>query len=132
MIDEYFEDKISSELLLPHVVFPQETLSQKSMFAWHTSSLSGEEILLASSFAFSYEGLISGLNFKQIEYIAKNAPDIYKKELLNAINKNYKLHEIIEIVKTMDEDIKTGSTENQNRIKNVLKYIKDNEEAFRF
>jgi len=131
-MSENIEDDILTKFSLPHIFFSQDTIEQKKMFAWHIASLSGEEVLLPSSSAFSYEGLIAGLTAAQIEYFAKNAPAIYKKELLNAISQNYKLQEILKIVASMDEDVRMGNTENQNRIKNVIRYIRDNKEAFEF
>jgi len=39
---------------------------------------------------------------------------------------------VFEIVKAMDEDLGRGSTSNQDRIKKVIQYIKDNRVTFKF
>lgn len=130
-IDEIIDD-ITNKISIPHAYFSQETIGEKKMLAWHIFHSDNEAILLPTFFAFSYSAFIAGLTEKQVEYIAKNAPTDYKKELLNAISQNYKLQEVIEIAKEMDEDVRMGKTENQNRVKNVIRYIRDNKEAFQF
>lgn len=125
-------DDILNKLSIPHAYFPQETIEEKKKLAWHIFHSDNEAILLPTFFAFSYSAVIAGLSAKHIEFVAKNAPADYKKELLNAISQKYKLQEIIEIAKSMDEDMQSASVENQNRIKNVIRYIKDNREAFEF
>jgi len=37
-----------------------------------------------------------------------------------------------EIAKSMDEDLGKNTTQNQDRIKNLIQYIKDNRGAFEF
>ena len=132
MIDENYEDKVLDEFSIPHIVFSQDTIQQKKMLAWHISSLSGEEVLLASSLSFSYEGVIAGLTVSQIEYFAKNAPENYKKELANSFLNEARMNEVFEIAKMMDDDLGNGVKRNQERIKNVYQYIYDNLVVFQF
>lgn len=131
-MNEDIENDILLKFSLPHIFFSQDTVQHKKIFAWHVASLSGEEVLLTTSFGFSYSGFIAGLTVAQIEYIAKNAPYIYKKELMDAIGRDYVIKEVMEIVKLMDEDVREGNTTNQIRFKNVIRYIKDNIEVFKF
>jgi hypothetical protein len=131
-MNEDFESNILGKLSIPHAFFPQDTISQKKALAWHTASLSGEEVLLASSFAFSYEGIIAGLTVSQIEYFSKNAPISFKKELINSILNEDVMKEVFEIVKMMDDDMGNGVTQNQKRIKDVRQYVLDNLVVFQF
>lgn len=131
-MNENIEIDILEKFSLPHIFFPQNTIQQKEMLAWHVASLSGEEILLASSFAFSYEGFLAGLTMSQIEYFAKNAPVNYKRELINSINKEYKIKEVMEIAKMMDDDLGGGARRNQDRVMNVRQYVYNNQEVFQF
>jgi hypothetical protein len=39
---------------------------------------------------------------------------------------------VFEIAKAMDEDLGRGATQNQDRVRNVIQYIKDNRIAFEF
>lgn len=131
MISENYEDELREKLALPHVVFVSDTPEKAALLAWHTLSLANEEILLMTPFAFTYGGILAGLSLQAIEYIAKNAPDKYKKELIEAINKDYIQREVFEIAKEMDDDL-GNSYKNQQRIKSVLQYISDNKSAFIF
>lgn len=132
MIDEFYEENILDEFSIPHIAFPQNTIQQKKILAWRVASLKNEEVLLASVQAFSYEGFIAGITVSQIEYFAKNAPKNYKIELTNSIIKNYRMKEIFEIAKMMDEDMGEGISQNQKRVKNVYQYIIDNWAVFQF
>jgi len=132
MTDAYLEEKILDKFAIPHIVFPQDTIQQKRALAWHIISLKGEELLLTTSFSFSYPAIIAGISESNIEYIAKNAPRKYKTELFEAIKKDYVQKEILEIAKAMDEDLGENVTKNQIRIKDIIKYIKDNHVVFEF
>jgi hypothetical protein len=131
MISENYEDELREKLALPHVFFANETPEKAAILAWHVLSLSNEEVLLMTPFAFTYGGVLAGLKLEHIEHIAKNAPDKYKKELIEAINKDYIQREMIEIAKEMDDDL-GNSNKNQIRIKSVLQYISDNKSVFIF
>jgi hypothetical protein len=132
MLNEHFKELIQDRLALPHIFFPQDSLAQKKNMAKYINSLPNELIVLPTSFAFSYCAFIAGISEKQIEYIAKNAPKEYKKELFDAFFKGYKVKEIYEIAKAMDEDLPGDSIMNQQRIKKLIQYLKDNLIAFEF
>jgi hypothetical protein len=132
MIKENYWDKILDEFSIPHVAFPQDTIQQKKLFAWHVSSLKGEDLLLASVFSFSYSGMIAGITISQIEYFAKNAPRKYKIELANSFLAEYRMKEVFEIGKMMDEDLGSGVAQNQKRVKRIYQYVLDNWDVFQF
>jgi hypothetical protein len=118
------------EFVIPYVAFPQDTIQQKKTLAWRIVSLKGEELLLASTMALSYEGFIAGITAEQIEYFTKNAPINFKKELAKSIQTEYRMKAVFEIAKLMDEDMGEGTTQNQKRVKNVYRYILDNWAVF--
>ena len=132
MIDENLEEVILDELSIPHIAFPQDTIQQKKALARHIFFLKEEELLFASSFSFSYTSIIAGITLKHIEYFAKNASMNYKNELYNSFVSQYKVKEVFEIAKAMDEDSGEEITQNQDRIRNVIKYISDNRAVFQF
>ncbi len=132
MTNEDIELDILEKYTLPYVHFPQDTLEQKKMLAWHVSRLTAKEMLLASPSAFSYEGIVAGITLEQIAYFAKNAPKNYKKELAGAVAKKYKAEEIFQIARMMDEDLGEAATQNQKRIKSVFQYVSDNWSVFNF
>ena len=123
-------DNILNKLSIPHAYFPQENIGQKKTLARHIFSLKNEYILLPTYFAFSYTSIIAGLSEKHIEYVAKNAPVEYKKELATTILNKYKMKEVFEIAKAMDEDLGENLNQNQQRIKRVYQYICDNWSVF--
>lgn len=55
-----------------------------------------------------------------------------KKTILKGLKQKETVAGIIEISKALDVDLKNNSTQNQDRIKNVIQYIKDNQLAFQF
>lgn len=131
-MSEFSADNVLEKIIIPHIVFLQDTIQQKRTLAWHISSLKGEEILLASAMAFSYESIIAGINAEQIEYFAKNAPINFKKELAKSFVTEYRMKEVFEIAKLMDEDLGEGIQQNQKRIESVSQYVKDNWIVFQF
>ncbi|HOW60594.1 MAG TPA: hypothetical protein P5548_01255 [Candidatus Moranbacteria bacterium] len=126
------KDRLTNKFSLPHVSFEQDTIEQKKLLALYVLASDSQLVLLPTYFAFSYPAFIAGLNEKHIEYIAKNAPADYKRELMKAISQSYVLKEVFEIAKSMDEDLGRSSTTNQDRIKNVMRYIRDNRVIFEF
>lgn len=132
MIDEYIEEKVLDEFTIPHIVFSQDTIQQKKTLARRISTLNGEELLLASIIAFSYGSIIAGITTDQIEYFAKNAPINFKKELARSILTDYRMKEVFEIAKMMDDDMGEGVMQNQKRMQDVQRYISDNWAVFQF
>lgn len=133
MIDySEIKDKIFEQFCIPYVYYAQKTIGQEVMLARYIFNIAGEDLLIPSYYIFSYNAVIAGLNEKHIEYIAKNAPADYKKELAIAILNEYKRKEVFEIAKMMDEDLGDGIVQNQKRIKNVYQYVSDNWAVFQF
>jgi hypothetical protein len=126
------QDKIFEQLTVPYVYYAQESIGQKKMLAIYISSLDSEILLIPSAYIFSYDAVIAGLTEKQIEYISKNAPREYKNELVKTVQNEYKMKEVFEIVKMMDEDLGDGNIQNQKRIKSVYRYILDNWAVLQF
>jgi len=89
-----------------------------------------EDVLLVDKFGLSVDAVFAGLNEKQIEFFAKNAPLEYKKEMASIFSDQEMMDGVWEIVRAMDNDEGDGSTENQDRIKRVVQYIQDNRIAF--
>lgn len=132
MLSNFLETEIIEKLSLPHIVFAQGSLAQKVKLAWHVYSLSPAELLLASCFSFSYPAIVAGITVESIEYFAKNAPAEFKKELAKTFLAEYRMKEVFEITKMMDDDLGNGIKQNQERIKKVYQYIVDNWAVFQF
>ncbi|MEI7891175.1 MAG: hypothetical protein WCI36_04395 [bacterium] len=131
-MNDNYSDNILNEFVIPHIAFPQDTIQQKKILAWHIVSLKKEDLLFSSAFAFSYQGLIAGINTVQIEYFAKNATISQKKELLISMLADYRMKEVFEIAKLMDDDMGENISQNQQRVKNVQRYVFDNLPVFQF
>ena len=125
-------EKILDQLAVPYTYFPQQSDGQKAILARYTMNLKEELSLIPSCYAFSYSGIIAGLTEKQVEYLAKNAPKDYKLELAKSIFDEYKMEDVMKIAKMMDEDLGTGITQNQKRIRDVHQYVLDNLVVFQF
>lgn len=126
------EFDILREVQTPHLIHKDFSLANKQKVAYSVLSRKPEEILLINSSGFYTDAVFAGLSGKHIEYIAKNAPSDYRQEIMNLLSQDYKHKEIMEIAQAMDEDLDDGSTKNQERVKNVIQYIKDNAEIFKF
>lgn len=105
---------------------------QKKELPYLILKRNNEALLLVVPSGFNNSLVFAGLTIAHIEFLAKNAPNEYKQELLATINADYKLQEIFEITKSMDDDLGENVTQNQKRIKNVIQYIRDNQIAFEF
>lgn len=126
------EFDIARELQTPHLLHKKIYLSAKKQTAYSILSRKQDEILLANSTAFNTDSVFTGLSEKHIEFIAQHAPADYRKEIIDLIFQDYKLDNIFEIAKAMDQDLGGNTTQNQTRVKNVIQYIKDNRIAFEF
>lgn len=131
-MNEHFEDNLIEKLTLPYLSIEENSMRSKTNLAMDTLGLDNEILLIPSHSMFSYSAILAGLSEGQIEHIAMNAPSDYKKELLNSIMQAYKIKEVFEIAKAMDTALATNSTKNQERVQNVIQYIKDNQIVFEF
>jgi hypothetical protein len=115
---------------MPHLLFDDNSIVNQKRTAFLIKNKTGDEILVINPMGFSDESVLAGLNEKHIEYFAKHAPMEYKKNLLEIFKDKEMLDGVWKIAKSMDEDEGNGTMANQNRIKNVLQYIKDNQVVF--
>lgn len=133
MIDyDQTKDDIWDQLSIPYVYFAQQTIGQRSILAKYISKVEPVVLILPSCYIFSYPAVLAGLSEVQIEYVAKNAPAEYKKEFLSSIMDKFKVQEMFNIAREMDDDFGQNITENQVRLKKILRYVNDNLLAFQF
>lgn len=120
------------KIQFPHLLHEASSLSDKKNIAYVVLAKSADEILLVSPSGFGEATVIAGMTEKNTEHLVKFAPREYKENLVSAIADSYLLNDVWEIVSAMDDDEGNVSTKNQDRIKNVIQYIKDNRAAFQF
>lgn len=128
--DDYLND-FFEKITIPFIYFPQNNIQSKKQLAIHIYGLSNNLVLLPTSWTLSFPAVLSGINHNQIEYIARYAPSTYKKQLLETIGTPYKVQEALEISRALDSSNDTNM-QNQNRVKSIIQYIKDNRIAFEF
>lgn len=116
----------------PHLSFYPLNLIAKKNIAFIVLSNKETEILLINSLGFKTNSVFAGLSEGHIEYVAKNGPIDYKENLLKILKDQEMIKGAFEIAKAMDEDLGGNVTKNQERVNNVIQYIKDNEIAFKF
>lgn len=126
------EFDLYEKLQFPHFSLSEEDIASQKKLAYEILSRKEENILLVTSHGFEYSEILAGLSEKHIEYIAKNGPRDYKENILNLLSDKEAVGLIFEIAKAMDEDLGENVTQNQDRIRNVIQYIKDNRVAFEF
>lgn len=124
------ESAIKGLLHEPHFSYLESTLINKKKISYLILQKKASEVLLIASSGFSIDSVFAGLTEAHIEYIAKNAPSDYKKAILSILKDEETMKNVNEIVKDMDND--RGGNLNQNRINNVIQYIKDNQAVFKF
>lgn len=116
----------------PHLSYVIGTIQERKKVAISIFSRSKSNILLIASSGFLIDSVFAGLSEKHIEYIAKNAPKNYKENLLKILQDTEMMKGVFEIAVDMDTDIGKNVTQNQDRVKNVIQYIKDNRVVFEF
>jgi hypothetical protein len=126
-LDDFFE-----KTTIPFIYFSQDKIESKKQLAIYVHRLESSLLLIPTSWMFSFPAVIAGLSFEKVNYVASKAPDAYKKELLETVKTEYKIKEIFEIAKSMDDDLGDQIKQNQERVKNVIQYVKDNQIAFEF
>ncbi|OGI29622.1 MAG: hypothetical protein A2288_01980 [Candidatus Moranbacteria bacterium RIFOXYA12_FULL_44_15] len=124
------ELEIEEDIKTPHLSYITETLSERMRVSFSILKKNETEIVLIASSGFLIDSVFAGLTEKHIEYIAKNAPSDYKKNIMIILKDEEMMRGVFEIAKAMDEDKNTN--QNQERIGNVIRYIKDNQIAFEF
>lgn len=131
-IDLEQEIAIAKKLSQPHLSYVEDTLQNRKNVSYLVLQKREVDILLIDSFGFSIDSVLAGLTERHIEYIAKNAPQIYKSNIVNALRNKETMEGLFSIAKAMDEDLNGTSQQNQLRIQHVIQYIKDNLPAFQF
>lgn len=120
------------ELKTPHLLYRDINIYKEQKIAFSVLARKAEEILLINSSGFGVAAVLAGLTAEHIEFLVKNAPSEYRQEIWSSISADYKIQEIFEIAKAMDEDLGENVTQNQARVKSVIQYIRDNQIAFEF
>lgn len=116
----------------PHFSYLESTLDNRRKVSQLVLQKGVSDLLLIASSGLSIDSVFAGLSEEHIEYIAKVAPSDYKKAIVSILKDNRTMQEVFEIVNSMDDKIGEGSTQNQDRIKKVIRYIKDNQLVFKF
>lgn len=126
------EIEIIDHISHPHLFSFGDEKSKKNISQQIFKNYEEKEILIIDPYGFLIGSVFAGLTEKHIEYIAKNAPKDYKDNILKLLQDQEALKGVFEIAKAMDDDLGRGSTQNQDRARNVIQYIKDNRIAFEF
>lgn len=131
-IDTKEEQRIFDLISNPHFLYVSNSISDRKKVAIIIFAKKENEILLIDNYGFLIDSVFAGLSEKHIEHIAKNGPRDYKENILKILKDKEMMKGVFEIAKAMDEDMGGGSVRHQQRVKNVIQYIKDNRVAFEF
>lgn len=126
------EIEIEQNLREPFGNYVNPSLIEKKKVAFSILTRGEVAVLLLDRYGFTVDFIFAGLTEKHIEYIAKNAPRDYKDNILKILQNQEMMKGVFEIAKAMDDDSGGGSTRHQERVRNVIQYIKDNRIAFEF
>jgi len=116
----------------PHFSYIESTLNNRKDVSCSVLRRNENDILLIASFGFIIDSVFAGLTEKHIEFIAKNGPGDYKENLLKILQDQEMMKGVFEITLDMDTDMGKNITQNQDRVRNVIQYIKDNKIVFEF
>ncbi len=134
----YHDIDLSSELKIykliekPHLSYILNSIENRKTVAFSILQRNDDAILLIDSDGFIIDSIFAGLTEKHLEYITKNAPKDYKDNILKLLRDQEMVNGVFEIAKAMDGDLGRGATQNQDRVRNVIQYIKDNRIVFEF
>lgn len=126
------ELNIEEMLRTPHLSYIIGTIQERRSASYSVLQRNKNNILLIDGSGFLIDSVFAGLTEKHIEYIALNGPQKYKENLLKILQDQEMMKGVFEIVKDMDTNLGGNVAQNQERIKNVIQYIKDNRIAFEF
>jgi len=124
------EYEILESIETPHLSYVLDTLMDRKKTARNVLNRKTEDVLLIDKTGFYIDSIFAGLSEKSIEYFAKHAPMEYKKNLMEIFRDKDMLDSMWETVKSMDDDEGSGTISNQDRIKKVIQYIRDNQIVF--
>lgn len=126
------EFAIRGNIQEPHFSYSESSVINRKRVSISILQRNITDILLIDSSGFVIDSIFAGLSEKHIEHIAKNGPRDYKENILKILKDKEMMRGVFEIAKAMDEDLGRGSVRHQERVKNVIQYIKDNQVAFEF
>ncbi len=126
------ELNIEEMMRTPYLSYVIPSLQERRRIAYSILERTVEEILLIDSYGFLIDSVFAGLSENHIEYVAKNGPKAYKENLIKVLQDQEMINGAHQIAKSMDDDLSNNQTINQNRLKKVIQYIKDNKLAFQF
>ena len=126
------EINITQSIKMPHLMHEKIDAVAKISIAQSILVRKPEDIMLISSMGFETSSIIAGLSSQAIQYIATNAPLEYRRSIWSVIDNGAEVADILKIAKIMDDDRGSGSTAHQERVLNLIQYIKDNRIAFEF
>jgi|SRR3989344_4561085 len=129
ILEEY---KIRDFIENPDFTYVEGTILERRRVSVSILMRREVEVLLIHKSCFLIDSVFAGLSENHIEYIAKNGPKNYKENLLKILDDQGMMKGVFEIAEAMDEDLGDNITKNQERVKNVIQYIKDNRVAFEF
>jgi hypothetical protein len=126
------ELNIIENLKEPHLSYVIGTVVERKRVAYLVLQKDEKDILLIDSSGFLIDSVFAGLSEKNAEHLAKKGPRKYKESLIRILRDQEMMQGVFEIVKALDEDLGSNIAQNQDRIKNIIQYIKDNRVAFEF
>lgn len=131
-IDILEEIEIEKNIREPFGDYINPSLPVKKKVSYSIILREENMLLLLDKYGFAIDFIFAGLTETHIEYIAEKAPKGHKDNILKLLQDQEMMNGVFEIAKAMDDDLGDNSTKNQERVKNVIQYIKDNRIAFEF
>lgn len=128
----YSETTLIDHIEHPYLLSFYDLEAKKNVSIQINKDYIDQDILLIDFYGFQIDSVFAGITEKQIELIARKAPQDYKENLLRVIRNVTTLDEVSKISKALDEDLRENVTQNQQRVRNVIQYIKDNQAVFQF
>jgi hypothetical protein len=126
------EMEIEQNIREPFGDYISPSLAVKRKIAYSILTRNESTVLLLDRYGFTIDYIFAGLTEKHIECFAKNAPKVYKDNILKTLRDQEMVKGVFEIAKAMDDDLGENITKNQERVRNVIQYIKDNRMVFEF
>ena len=126
------EFDIVRKIQYPDSLYGVMTPENKRNVAFLIANRKAEEILLTSPLAFRESYVVAGMTERQMEYFALHAPRDYRESLMQAFSSQENIDDMLSITAMMDEEMGKGSMENQQRLKRIIRYLRDNQIVFRF
>ncbi len=118
------EFDVIAELQFPDFAYSTESFEDKIAFCNFINKLSERRVLLLDDDLFNLPFVLAGLQEVHIEHLLREGGYILKKILYVNVADDDFLNEILKITTELDNRNKT--TENSTRIKNIIRYLKDN------